>query len=50
MTNPSNHCAYCDKPIEYGQPSVPDEFGEAGARLHLDCSVELADGDVINNE
>lgn len=48
--NPPYHCAYCDQRIKNGEPSVPDDCGEKGDRLHLHCSVAQADGDAINNE
>lgn len=43
-------CAYCNQPILRGEPTVPDECGEPGDKMHLCCSVAQGDGDIIDNE
>ena len=43
-------CSYCDGLILPGQPTVPDEWGEAGARMHIGCSVELLDGQDLDRD
>jgi hypothetical protein len=43
-------CHYCDQPILPGQPSVPDQWGELGDRLHIGCAAEQQDGDDLNRE
>ena len=45
-----NHCHYCDQPILPGQPSVPDEWGDRGDRMHIRCTAEQQDGDDLNRE
>jgi hypothetical protein len=37
-------CAYCREPIKSGQPTVPDEWGDTGARMHIGCAAEDQDG------
>lgn len=39
-------CSYCGESIKGGQPSVADEFGEPGERMHIGCAAE--DQDVID--
>lgn len=43
-------CAYCNGPIRQGQPTVPDEWGEPGARMHIGCSAEDQDGQDLDRE
>ena len=43
-------CAFCGKEIEPGQPSLVDECGEKGDRVHLDCSIADQDGRDIDME
>lgn len=44
------NCTYCDNPILAGHPSVPDQYGENGDRMHLDCAVKLQEGDELNRD
>ena len=37
-------CAYCGEEITAGQPTVPDPWGDAGDRMHIDCPVVGEDG------
>ena len=43
-------CNWCDQPILSGQPTIADECGEPGERIHLDCATARDDGDAIDNE
>lgn len=44
-------CSYCEKPIFYGQPAVPDDYGSQGNEwMHIGCACERQDGDDIDNE
>jgi len=43
-------CAWCGDMIFSDEPSVPDEGGEAGARMHLACSSAERDGSDIDND
>jgi len=43
-------CAYCQQPILPGQPTVSDEWGESGARMHIGCSAADQDGQDIDRE
>jgi hypothetical protein len=46
----NSNCTYCDQPILPGQPSVPDQWGEPGDRMHIGCAAEQQDGDDLNRE
>lgn len=43
-------CAYCRERIKPGQPTVPDEWGDPGARMHLVCSIEDLDGQDLDRD
>lgn len=43
-------CAYCNKLIKPGQPTVPDEFGEPGARMHIGCAAADQDGQDLDRD
>lgn len=43
-------CAWCAEAILPGEPSVSDEGGEAGARMHIACSAAERDGADIDND
>ena len=43
-------CAYCGEEIKPGQPTVPDEWGDAGERMHIGCAAEDRDGCDIDRE
>lgn len=43
-------CAYCNGPIKQGQPTVPDEWGDPGARMHIGCSALDQDGQDIDRD
>ena len=43
-------CAYCNEPIKRGQPTVPDEWGNPGARMHIGCAAEDQDGQDLDRE
>lgn len=45
-----NICNYCDQPILPGQPSVLDEWGDPGDRMHIGCAAKQQDGDDLNRE
>ena len=47
---PTSICAYCNEPIELNQPSVVDEWGDKGARMHLYCAVEDQDGQDLDRD
>ena len=37
-------CAYCGEEIIAGQPTVPEQWGDAGERMHIGCPVVGEDG------
>jgi hypothetical protein len=43
-------CAYCGEEIEPGQPTVPDEWGDAGERMHIGCAADDQDGQDLDRE
>lgn len=50
MMNTTKRCSFCGQPITPDQPSVPDDNGEPGDRMHIECSLDLQDGDDITND
>jgi hypothetical protein len=43
-------CAYCGEEIAAGQPTVPDQWGDAGDRMHIGCAAEDQDGQDFDRE
>lgn len=43
-------CDYCNEPIKPGQPTVADEWGEPGARMHIGCAAEDEDDQDIDRD
>jgi hypothetical protein len=43
-------CAYCGEEITAGQPTVPDQWGDAGERMHIGCAAEDQDGCDLDRE
>jgi hypothetical protein len=43
-------CTICKTPIEKDHVSVSDEYGDIDDRMHLGCSIEISDGDFINDD
>jgi hypothetical protein len=41
-------CAYCGEEIEPDQPTVPDQWGDAGERMHIGCLAVDDDGNDLS--
>ena len=43
-------CQYCGEGIKENEPSVQDEWGEKGGRMHIGCAAEDQDGRDLDME